>query len=95
MPLDVVCVGQPDDLPLASDDPSILRWAEREGRILVSADHATLPNHLETHLASGHHSPGVFLARPDTKLSALVGHLALVAHVSEDYEWRDRVEFIP
>jgi len=31
-------VGDPTDLPLASDDPDILRWAEREGFVLVTFD---------------------------------------------------------
>jgi len=35
-PLDVVCVGDLDDLPLATPDPDILRWAAREGRVLVT-----------------------------------------------------------
>lgn len=94
-PLDVVCVGQSDDLPLSSDDPTILLWAERENRILISADCSTLPEHLTAHLTAGHHSPGVFLIRPGTSFSALVDHLTLVAHSSEDYEWRNRIEFIP
>ena len=94
-PLDVVCVGQSDDLPLSSSDPMILLWAERENRILVSADCNTLPNHLANHLAAGHHSPGVFLVRPGTSLNALVEHLALIAHASDEYEWRDHIEFVP
>lgn len=94
-PLDIVCVGQPDDLPLSSSDPAILLWAERENRILISADCNTLPDHLANHLAAGHHSPGVFLVRPGTSLAALVEHLVLVAHASDDYEWRDHIEFVP
>jgi hypothetical protein len=35
LPLDVVRVGDFDDLPLASDDQSILPWAQREERILI------------------------------------------------------------
>ena len=39
--LDVVRVGQPDDLPLSADDRSILLWAERQGRILITEDKNT------------------------------------------------------
>jgi hypothetical protein len=38
-PFDVERVGDPVDLPLASEDPDILRWAEREGFVLVTFDH--------------------------------------------------------
>ncbi len=63
-PLDVVRVGDPADLPHGTPDPEILAWAEREGRILVSADRGTLPGHLADHLSAGRHVPGLFLLRP-------------------------------
>jgi hypothetical protein len=34
--VDVIRVGDPDDLPLGASDPEILVWCERENRILVS-----------------------------------------------------------
>jgi len=49
-PLDVVRVGDLPDLPLGSADPDILLWCEREDRILVSFDKATLAGHLANHL---------------------------------------------
>jgi hypothetical protein len=59
--LDVVRVGDPPDLPLQSDDPVILLWAEREDRILLTEDKHTVPGHLADHLKGGHHSPGVLM----------------------------------
>jgi hypothetical protein len=94
-PLDVVRVGDPPDLPLASFDPDILLWGEREQRILVSFDKATLAGHLANHLQAGHHSPGIFMLRRGSRLAEVVGHLALVAHASDAWEWQDRIEFIP
>jgi hypothetical protein len=43
--LNVVCVGQFDDLPFSADDPAILLWAERQGRILITEDKTTMPAH--------------------------------------------------
>ena len=83
------------DLPLGSTDPDILLWCEREDRILVSFDKTTLAGHLNNHLQSGHHSPGIFLLRRASRLSQVVAHLALVAHASDAWEWQDRIEFIP
>jgi hypothetical protein len=58
--LDAGRVGDPPDLPLASPDPTILLWAEREGRILLTEDVHTMPGPLAQHLQGGHHSPGVY-----------------------------------
>jgi hypothetical protein len=93
--LDVACVGDPPDLPLGSTDTDILRWSEREQRILVTFDKSTLPQHLAAHLKAGGHSAGVFMLRRGSRLSDVVAHLALVAHASEAWEWQDRIEFIP
>ena len=95
LPLDAVRVGDLPELPLGADDSMVLLWAESANRILISEDKHTLPNHLDNHLASGHHSPGVFLVRPATSLSDLIEYLALVAHLTEPFEWKDRVTFIP
>jgi hypothetical protein len=50
---------------------------------------------LADHLRAGHHSPGIFMRRRGSRLSQVVEHLALVAYASDDWEWQDRIEFIP
>lgn len=94
-PLDVVRVGDSPDLPLSADDPTVLAWAEREHRILVTCDKNTIPTHLEAHLDGGHHSSGVFMLRPMWSVRTVVEFLVLVAHASEDHEWQDRVVYAP
>lgn len=93
--LDVMRGGEPADLPLSADDAAILLWAEREDRILVTEDKQTLAGHLERHLQSGRHSPGVFMIRPGTRVGELLDFLVLAAYASQSEEWRDRVVFIP
>jgi len=93
--VDVVRVGDPEDLPLSVDDRAILAWAERENRILVTEDENTMPGHLQAHLDAGRHSPGVFLVRPGTSIPELLEFLILVAHASRPEEWQDRVRFVP
>jgi hypothetical protein len=94
-PIDAVQVGGPSDLPRGSDDPDILIWAEREGRILVSFDRSTLPNFLSDHLQAGRHSPGIFLIRRGATLTEVVDFLVLATSASEPWEWEDRCQFIP
>jgi hypothetical protein len=82
-------------LPLGAPDPDILIWAEREGRVLVGLDKATMATHLAEHLASGHHSPGVFTLRPGFPLPELVSFLVLAAYATDPAEWQDQVSFVP
>src|SRR5260370_27572285 len=94
-PLDVVRVGDPEGLPLGAEDPAILRWAEREERILVTHDPDTMPLHLAHHLQAGHHSPGIFMIRLHSTLPQLVTFLVDAAYASTPTEWQDRIQFIP
>jgi hypothetical protein len=93
--IDTVRVGDPPDLPLGIDDPAILLWAEREGRILVSFDWDTMVGHLKDHLTAGNHSPGVFLVHPDSRIQNLIAFLALAAHAGNETQWSDQVTYIP
>jgi hypothetical protein len=93
--LDVLRVGDPADLPLGSDDPAILLWAERDDRILITEDVHTMPGHLAAHLQAGHHSPGVFVIALGCSLAQLVGHLELVAHAGQPADYENQITYIP
>ncbi len=96
--LDVVRVGDPPDLPLGSDDPSILQWAEREARILVTRDFSTMPGHLADYLNAGRHSPGVLILSPGASITSLVSYLEIAAHAGYPDDFSDRYHrylFIP
>ena len=93
-PIDVMRVGDPTDLPLGSKDPTILLWAEREQRVLVARDKRTLPAHLADHLATGAHSPGLFLVS-HVALTAVVEFLMRAAYCSKPEEWLDKINFVP
>ena len=94
-PLDAISVGDPPDLPLGTDDSTLLLWAELEGRILVTLDENTMPRHLADHLASGHHSPGIFMIRKRSLIPKLVFTLVLAAYAGDPDHYRDRIEYIP
>jgi hypothetical protein len=94
-PLDAVRVGDPPDLPLGTRDPDILLWAEREGRILLSRDKGSLPQHLAQHLQAGHHSPGIFILRPGATIRELLAALALVAHAGNPIDYQDQMIYVP
>src|SRR4051812_41671028 len=87
--LDVTVVGEPPDLPLGTLDPTLLMWAERNRRILISGDPNTIPKHLANHLASGHRSPGVFILCPGWKVPDAVAFLSLATDDDKPMTWAD------
>jgi hypothetical protein len=93
--INAVRVGDQHCPALASGDSEILRWAEQVGRILVTLDEKTIPGHLTDHLRNGHHSPGVFMVRPDSHIPEVVDFLALATLASAPQEWADRIAYVP
>ena len=93
--IDVVRVGDPPDVPLAADDATILAWAERERRILITEDRHTMAGHLRDHLAAGRHSPGIVIVRPAQSMRTVVECLALIAVAGEPAEFEDAIAYIP
>jgi hypothetical protein len=75
-------------------DPDLLLWSEQHARILVSYDKKTLPDHFAAHLATGHHSPGVFFFKLRHSIPHIVEFLSIVAHASDPREWRDRLFYV-
>lgn len=92
--IDAVRVGDLIDLPLGTQDPELLLWAEASDRILATYDENTMPAHLRRHLAAGHHSPGVIIPR-NIPVPALVEYLVYIAHASEPADWADRALYVP
>lgn len=93
--IDCVCVGDSKDLPRRSSDPKVLKWAERENRLIVSFDKRTMPRHLADHLEAGRHCPGIFLVRKRATLNAVLSFLAVAAYASAPEEWQDSIHYIP
>jgi hypothetical protein len=94
-PVDVTQVGDPADLPLGTQDPDVLLWCERDGRVVISLDRHTMPGHLAAHLQQGHHCPGVFILQPGYTVAELVDVLVLAAHIYDPAEVQDQVTFLP
>lgn len=94
LPIIAVRVGDPPDLPLGTDDLSILRWAEREACILVSCDRTTMTAFFREHLQAGGHSPGLFILATRFSIPQAIEFLVLAAHVAEPWEWQDQINYI-
>jgi Domain of unknown function (DUF5615) len=94
-PLDVIRVGDLNDLPLSASDSEILLWAERERRILITQDRHTMAVNLQHHLKEGHHSPGILIARRFVRIPELIECLELISLVGEAAEITDAIYYIP
>jgi predicted nuclease of predicted toxin-antitoxin system len=64
--VDIVSV---QDAGLASaDDPTVLEWAAKSGRVLLTHDVATMTRHAYERVRAGQPMPGVFDVSRDTPL---------------------------
>lgn len=95
-PLDAVRVGDNNAPPLGIQDPDLLEWLAACGRILVSDNRSTMPQHVKNHrLASGDHCPGLFLLRRSARLAEIVSFLVVAAWASDEDDWTNRIVYIP
>lgn len=94
-PLHAQRVGDAVNLPLGTGDPEILRWAEREGHVVITLDERTMPSFLWTHLSNGGHLPGMFVIRPRSRLQDVLDWLIVAADTGDDDQWRDQLVYIP
>ncbi|MDQ2998445.1 MAG: DUF5615 family PIN-like protein [Chloroflexota bacterium] len=92
---DVLRVGDHGVPPLSTADPDLLRFCEVAQRILVTADRTTMPDHIDTHVATGGHLWGVCLLRARFSLYRIAQEVILIAEASTIEEWFDRIEWIP
>jgi hypothetical protein len=93
--VDVRVMGEPGSPALETEDPGLLAWLGREGRILVTRNRGTMPTHFAAHLEAGGHVPGILMVGEDCSIAQLVEELLLILGASESEEWRDRLIYLP
>jgi len=91
----VLDVGDHLAPPHGTPDPDILLWLEREGYCLVTRNRRSMPQHLQDHLAAGHHVPGTFALRPRAFIGQIIEDLLLIWGASRPNEYRDQIVHIP
>jgi hypothetical protein len=78
-----------------ADDPAVLEWAARQGRVLISHDVATLTQFAYKRVAAGQSMPGLFEVGPDVPLGQAIEDLLLIAECSRPGEWEGQVRYLP
>ena len=76
-------------------DLDVLERAAADGRILLSDDYHTMPDHFGVFLANGHHCPGVILLHQTLPIAQAIDALELVWEASSLDEWRDTLTYLP
>ena len=78
-----------------ADDPTVLAWAAREKRVLLTHDVTTLVGLALMRVTDGPPMAGVIAVASRAPVGAAIEDLALVAECSVDLEWDGRVLFLP
>jgi len=91
--VDIVCV---QDVGLSgADDPSVLDWAARENRILLTHDVSTITHYAFERVQGGKSMPGVFEVSRTVSIGIAIEDILLLAECSHEGEWEGQVRYLP
>jgi hypothetical protein len=77
------------------DDPEVLAWAAREGRVLLTHDVSTITRYAYERVAGGLPMPGVAELDQDAPVGSVIPDLLLLAEASRPDEWERQVLYLP
>jgi hypothetical protein len=91
--LDIVRV---QDIGLSgADDPSVLEWAAREGRVLLTHDVATITHYAYDRVRAGLPMPGVCEVSLEAPPVRIIEDILLVATSSFEGELEGQIYYLP
>jgi hypothetical protein len=93
--LEILQVGELGAPPKQTPDPALLLIADATGRVLLTKDRSTMPQHLSDHFAAGHHTAGVILMRNGLSLAVYRDELRLIWGATTADEWIDKTDYLP
>jgi hypothetical protein len=80
---------------LGKTDPEVLALAAQEGRLLVTQDVRTMPQHFGNFVQQGNRSPGVILVPQTVPVAVAIEALILIWSATDQEDWSDRIVRIP
>ena len=78
-----------------ADDPAVLEWAAREGRVLLTHDVATMTRYAYERVRVGKPMPGVFEVGRTVPVGLAIEEILLIARYSLEGEWEGQVRYLP
>jgi hypothetical protein len=76
-------------------DPDLLAWAASEGRLLVTHDKKTMPDHAADRLASGERIAGVLIVPGRPRITEVIDDLEIIVECSEAADWEGVIKYLP
>jgi predicted nuclease of predicted toxin-antitoxin system len=92
---DVDMLRTQDTELLGADDASVLEWAAREGRILLTHDLDTMTKYANQRIAQGLPLAGVILVRDTIPVAKVIDDLLAIVGASDASDWENRINFLP
>jgi hypothetical protein len=77
------------------DDPTILRWAVQENRILLTHDVATITRFAYDRTVQGLPMPGVIEVGTDAQVGRVIEDIVLLIDCSLDGELEGQIQYLP
>jgi hypothetical protein len=77
------------------DDPTILRWAADQGRVLITHDVRTMPDFAHRRVAEAAAMSGVLVVPTTMPIGTAIAELSTIAAASDPEEWANRVVYLP
>jgi len=91
--LDIVRI---QDIGLSgADDPTILEWAARESRVLLTHDVSTITRHAYERVNIGKTMPGVFEISRVVPVGTAIYDILLLVEYSREDEWEGQIRYLP
>ena len=78
-----------------ADDPTVLEWAAREGRVLLTHDVTTMTRYAYERVRAGQPMPGVFEVSRTVPIGRAIKDILLLAECSLEGEWEGQVRYLP
>lgn len=78
-----------------ADDPTVLEWAAREGRVLLTHDVSTITRYAYERIDAGKTMPGVFEVSRKAPMGTVINDILLLAEYSLEGEWEGQVRYLP
>lgn len=76
-------------------DPELLVWAAKEGRLIITHDHRTMPGHAADLMAAGENIAGVIVVSRRLPIRDVLDDLEMIVLCSEPGEWENVIKRLP
>lgn len=76
-------------------DFTLLLGAANEGRLLLTHDRKTMPQHIADFITAGHVTPGVVIASRSLSLRQAISELELIIACTDEAEWINHYRVLP